>query len=102
MDLQYLSTTYDYSFDQMERFRRVNKELNKVWQNVINEIKFCRENGMETEQVNKIMTNGLYRLYFAEYRYYFNKRHPQYPQLKRRINFKQNKLEKIRKNIYEL
>jgi hypothetical protein len=102
MDLEYLINTYNYSEHQMNRYSRVRKELSKTWKKVIKELKFCKNYGMDIDNLNRIMTVGLYRLFFHEYNYNFNNKNPEIMELKRMRNYKSKKLRKLTNNIYEL
>lgn len=101
MDLEYLIETYDYSEYQMERQERLMGQLNKIWKNVIDELKFCRDNGMDSEELNKIITNGLFKLFFYEYRDLRNKLNKK-PELKFGIRHRKTKLFNLRNTIREL
>ncbi len=99
---QLMNVNNEYSPFQDERHHNTMKQLRKIWKKVIKELNFCRSYGMPIEQMNRIMTVGLYKLYFAEYRYYINN-HPEFSEeFKRKKSFKILRLKRLRNNISEL
>lgn len=94
-----------YSELQLERHFNTISQIRKVWFQVYELLNFCKNNGMETDEMNRIITIGLYKFFFSEsrdsieddiiqYNYGINRRSKKF--------IKQRKLLQMRKSIKEL
>jgi hypothetical protein len=94
-----------YSELQLERHFETMLQIRNIWFKVYELLKFCRNYGMENDEMNRIITIGLYKFFFSEsrdciedeiiqYNHGINKR-------LRKFN-KQKKLLQMRKSIKDL
>lgn len=90
----------EYSELQLERHFETIKHIRVIWFKVYELLKFCQNYGMETDEMNRIITKGLYKFFFSESRevieenYTNDKRHKKF--------IRQKKILQLRKSIKEL
>jgi hypothetical protein len=105
MDLYELQVSMEdgiYSELQLVRHFETLKQLRKIWSKTYDILKFCRNSGMDIEELNNIIIKGLFKIFFTEYRDYIEYYTEENIESRKIMCYKRIKINRLKNSIYEL
>lgn len=90
-----------YSKHQRGRYKRVMRQLNLIWYNVLKTLTMMREYGMQLEECNKLM-NKVHRMFFIEHRSQIEYYKEEKRIMRENKNYIKKKLDRMRNIKYKI